>query len=430
MPSGCSEQQFKSWIPNIVAIKYLKSVNKLTTKQLQDGESYLATGYQQLLGRRKSDGSYSLWGESGDSSIWLTAYVAKLLGFAKDFVTINDRHLVGALSYFTSRQKADGSFPELVRDYYYIKSKSQGGVPLTAFCAIAILENGGYKADYKLNIDRALSYINSKVTTINDNFAFATAAYAFALNNHAETDSFLDQLKTNAIMNDDQMFWYREGKSLSTSESPSVNVEIAAYALMAFVEKNRLVEAVKIMNWLMTQRNSAGGFYSTTDTVIGMQALAKIATRLHVASTNMDVKLEYEKGRKKNFKISPANAMTLQVQELEKDTRDISVNVAGTGFAYFQVSYSYNTILDEPNERFAITAVPQQTGSVLKLKICTNFIVEGDQKQSHMTLVEVYLPSGYVYDKQTAEMVKAANVRVSRTVLKSNKNAQFSLTES
>jgi CD109 antigen len=415
MPSGCDEQKFKSWIPNIVTIKYLRAVDKLTPKQLQDGKNYLATGYQYLVKTRKSDGSYSFWGESGDSSIWLTAYVAKVLAFANYLMQIVPKHLSSALDYFASRQSSDGSFSGGVQHYYDIKSKSQEGIQLTAFCAIAMLESKDYKTQYQSNISQALTYINSKVATINDNFAFATAAYAFALNNHAQSDSLLDQLKTNAISNDDQMFWYREGKSLKSIDSPSVNVEIAAYALMAFVERNRLPEAVKVMNWLMTQRNSAGGFYSTTDTVIGIQALAKIATRLYVPGTNMDVKLEYEKGRKKNFKINPGNAMTLQVQELEKDTREISVKVEGSGFAYFQVSYSYYTIIDDPNERFAITAVPLQTGSILKLRICTNFIVEGDQTQSQMTLVEIYLPSGFVYDAQTAEIVKAANVRVSQT---------------
>jgi hypothetical protein len=52
-------------------------------------------------------------------------------------------------------------------------------------------------------------------------------------------------------------------------------------------------------------------------------------------------------------------------------------------------------------------------GNVLNLQICANFIAQDDRTESGLTLVEVYLPSGYVFNPQTAEMVKTANVRVS-----------------
>lgn len=220
--SGCSEQQFKSWIPNIAAIRYLKAVGKLTTEYQTSGERFLSTGYQQLLGRRKPDGSYSLWGETGDASIWLSAYVAKLLGHVKQLISINDKHLVEALGYVSSRQKADGSFPEQVHGYYYMKTKTQMEIPLTAFCAIAFLENNDYLVKYKSTIDKALTYINTQAAKLKDNFAIAIGAYALALNKHNATNGFLDELKKNAITNSETMYWNRELKSFNNAESPSV----------------------------------------------------------------------------------------------------------------------------------------------------------------------------------------------------------------
>lgn len=397
-------------------------MGKLTEQYRKDGERYLSTGYQQLLGRRKSDGSYSLWGETGDASIWLSAYVAKLLGHVKELTPIKDKYLVEALDYVSKRQNTDGSWPQQVHGYYYMKTKTQMEIPLTAFCTIAFLENANdYKVKYKSITDKALEYINSQAAKLKDNFAIAIGAYALALNKHNATNGFLEELKKNAITSPDTMYWNRELKSFNNAESPSVNVEIAAYALMAFVKMNRAAEALPIMRWLMTQRSSAGGFYSTTDTVVGLQALAMIAEVFHTPNVNMEIKLNYEKNGQQIFNINTQNSLVLQYKELPKDTRNIRVNAKGNGFAFLQVSTRYNTILDDPARRFELTATSQDNANknLMTLKICARFIPEGEIVMSQMTVIEVYLPSGYVYDPQTAELVKSAGVRVKTIFLES-----------
>lgn len=418
MPSGCTEQQFKSWIPNIAAVRYLKSIGKLTEDYRRTSESYLSTGYQQLLARKQPDGSFSLWGEAGEKSIWLTAYVGKLLAHVKELVAINDKYLVDALNFVKSKQSADGSFPENIHNYYYMKTKAQFGVPLTAFVAIAYLEQDKlYKDKYSDVIEIALTYLNSKVSQLKDNFSMAITAYAFALKNHEATRGILDDLKSKAVENDKEMYWNMQGLTSDPNESPSVKVEIAAYTIMAFVTAKRSLEAVKIMNWLMTQRNAAGGFYSTTDTVVGLQALAMIATEFHTADVNMNIKISYEDRQKAEFKINSSNSGVSQSKELKKNARIISLVANGQGFALFQVAYRYNTVLRDPVRRFDLTTKVLSSGNVLHLQICASFIPEGEQVNSLMTLIEVNLPSGYVYDKQTADMVKAVGVRVIESVI-------------
>ena len=61
------------------------------------------------------------------------------------------------------------------------------------------------------------------------------------------------------------MYW----KEDTPTETPSIRVEIASYALMAFVKMGRIIDAVQVMRWLITERKATGGFHSTTDTVIG-----------------------------------------------------------------------------------------------------------------------------------------------------------------
>lgn len=416
MPTGCPEQIFNAWLPNIVAIQYLEATNKLTKDYKNSGELYLSTGYQQILARKESDGSYRLWGNRGDKNVWLTAYVAKILTHARNIISVNDKYIIDALNYLKMQQKPDGSFPETSQQSYFMKTKTQFGVPLTAFVAIAFLEQDQIiQKKFEPVIDRALNYIVRKSVEVEDNFAIAITAYAFALNRHRSTEDFLSELKANAIVHDNKMYWNREMRTVRSSESPSISVEIASYAIMAFVTANRALEAIPIVNWLITQRSSAGGFHTTTDTVVGLQALSMIATKFHTPNVNMKITFSDEKNRKSEFAINAATALTLQHKELPRDVRQLYVTASGTGIALVQISLSCNKIQLEIERRFDLTVTLQPTTlqNSLHLKVCTSFLPQYDENESHMSLIEVYLPSGFVYDPETSDMVKNVGVMVS-----------------
>lgn len=423
MHAVSTEQQFSSLTSNIYAVRYLVSIGKMTDDFQKQSERFLYTGYQQLLARKQNDGSFSVWGGTDKISVWLTAYGGKLLTHAKKLININEQYLDDALSYVKSRQEADGSFNEDVPTISYMKPKTPVGFHLTAFVVIAFLEQDKlYRAKYSEVIEKALNFLDSKLPLLNDNSSMAIAAYAFALIGHRSTQDVLDQLKTNAIMMDDKMFWDFQGSS-----SPSVMVETAAYAIMAFVTAKRPSDAVQIMNWLVTQRNEAGGFYVSTDTAVGVQALTMMATEFNNADVNVTIRLSYENQENVEFKVNSSYAMDVQSAELKNDARIISMTAHGSGFAFFQVSYRYTTVLQDPVKRFDLTTEVLATGNenILHLKICASFIPEGEKVKSQMTLIEVNLPSGYMYDSQTAEMVKAVGVRVIQsvaTVFKIGKN--------
>ena len=63
---------------------------------------------------------------------------------------------------------------------------------------------------------------------------------------------------------------YNYWESFYARESP-LSVEATAYVLLYLVQTRQLNEALPVMKWLVSQRNSLGGFTSTQDTVIGLQ---------------------------------------------------------------------------------------------------------------------------------------------------------------
>jgi CD109 antigen len=405
-------------------MRYLKSFGQLSWEREKTGTEFLKIGYQNLLRMNNSDGSFSFWHWSRwnpykyEPSIWLTAYTAKLLYFVESYISVSPKLIINAFNYVARQQQPDGSFPLTGYDYFSYKSgNSVQDIPLTAFCAIVYLENQNYKTSYQYNINQALSYLKTKLRGLKDNYALAISAYAFALSNDKTTkDKLLEELKDNANINDNEMYWDRIKGARSWF---SLQVQTAAYALMAFDEVNRTEDAVKVMNWIMKVRNKNGGFSNSIETVLGMEALAKIAKKLYVRRTNVEVKLTDQKGRQEVININPSNAMALQVREFKKDTKQITANVKFTGqnagFAYVQVSYRYNTMITESANSFAISVLPSTNGNGLTLQICTNLISENSGSESGMTLIEVYLPSGYVYDPQTAAIAASVGVRVSRT---------------
>lgn len=418
MPTGCNEQTFNSWIPNVVAVRYLEAVGELTQTQRADLEIYLKAGVQHVSKLKNSDGSYNLF-YGTPKSIWLTAYIAKLLAYSKGYISLDDKLIFSALSYLRSQQQTDGSFVgQGLNTHYNYLTKSDSGVALTAFVAIAFLNNKDHDKDFASVTEKALNYINSKVELLSDNYEFAISAYALSLGKReSSSDSFIRELKRNAIeevgTRGKLMYWYRESRSLSSQDSKSVNVEIAAYALMAFVSRKEMESAFSIMNWLITQRSGTGGFFSTIDTVIGTEALTIMATQLFHPNVNINVKLTNERARENTVKINNKNAMELQPVPLEQTTRRINCNVNGNGLAYVQVAYQFNTIVSDPKRRFdLIISVLSKSTKLLHLKICAKYIPEGEKSTADMTLMEVFLPSGYVYDDETAQLVKKVGVQV------------------
>lgn len=143
LPTGCGEQNMVKFVPNIVVLNYLLATDNLDPAIKEKTIKFLLSGYQRQLTYRHNDGSFSAFGKSDNKgSTWLTAFVAKSFKQAEVYIDIDNQIIDDALKFLSDKQAADGSFPE----YGYVLSKAmQGeaskGVTLTAYTAIALLEN-------------------------------------------------------------------------------------------------------------------------------------------------------------------------------------------------------------------------------------------------------------------------------------------------
>ena len=174
-------------------------------------------------------------------------------------------------------------------------------------------------------------------------------------------------------------------------------------------------DAVPIMKWLVGQRNDNGGFQGTQDTVVGLQALAKMALKIYVPSNNVDVSLKYNDGLETKINVNKDNAFILQKFQLPANTREVNVKATGNGFNIVQLSYQYNMNVTGVWPRFVLDPQVNRNSNqdFLHLTICTSFVPDTLTDKSNMAVMEVSFPSGFSNDPDTLPFLQSTkNVKV------------------
>jgi CD109 antigen len=296
-----------------------------------------------------------------------------------------------------------------------LQSDAGEGVALTAHVLLAFLSLPNAATKYSEPMKKATDYIVERLKSINHLYSLALAAYALQKAGHASASDVLKRLDKAAIekdglkcweyypSNDNQYYWWYY--------TNSVNIQITSIALMTYADAGLETGAFPILQWLIKQRNSRGGYYSTQDTILGIGALAKMASKLFVSNQDIDVKVLYGTDEMYNVKVDRDNAIALQSYELPLDTKKITFKCKGRGFAVAQVAYKYHVIIPEPAPRFKldITIRDSTTKTNLVVTICTSFIVDDMADKSSMAIVEVAFPSGYTFNRDTLDKLRITN---------------------
>merc|ERR1711997_1324586 len=98
----------------------------------------------------------------------------------------------------------------------------------------------------------------------------------------------------------------------------SQDIEIGAYNVLTLIKLDRLSDALKIIKWMGTQRNTNGGFKSTQDTMIALQALAEYSLKITGEENDLIVKMDAG-SESFNFDVTEDNELLLQKQKLAFD---------------------------------------------------------------------------------------------------------------
>ncbi|KAM8821945.1 alpha-2-macroglobulin-like protein 1 [Eudromia elegans] len=409
MSSGCGEQNMVHFAPNVFITRYLEETGQLTPEIKQKAVGYLESGYQQQLLYKHTDGSYSAFGEGSEpGNTWLTALVLKTFSQAQDFIHIDKQNIKDAAFALIKSQTTSGCFKSVGKLFNNgLMGAVEEGLGLSSVIITALIHSGMPRSDPVLR--KALKCIKDLVnadTGSSNLYSLALAANAFAAaGDKALTQKILKRLDKAAIKSDDQMFWSqqskREGESLYWYQAPSVDVELTSSILMAHLSKSSLSsddirKASQIVSWLTKQQNPYGGFASTQDTVVALEALALYATKtFSKEGPNLQASLSSE-GFSQNIQIDNTNRLLLQTVELAAIHREYHVRVQGHGCLFLQAILRYHIPPQRSNLTFAVSVQTECTlPNATQFPVTVHARYTGNRVSTNMVLIQIELLSGY-----------------------------------
>ncbi|XP_028400036.1 pregnancy zone protein-like isoform X5 [Dendronephthya gigantea] len=414
MPYGCGEQNMANFAPNIYIMDYLTKTDQVTSKIRDSAMHYMNSGYQRELRYKRRSGSYSAFGNSDNyGSMMLTAFVVRSYARAQRFIFIDEADITHSINWFSTKQRSSGCFPSYGRLFH---RSLQGGVnselTITAYVTIALLE-AGIGVETKM-VSKALDCITKQLDNdVHDSYTTSLITYTLTLANHSMVRIMMDRLEKKAISKDNQLFWSR---SNGQRGSRSADVEMTGYALLSYLRRRDFfpINTVKIVRWLSKQRNSFGGFSSTQDTCVALQALSEFAQKTYHGDSPLNLSISTNIGDifGHDFQLTGDNKFILQRVEIPSEALPDQVNIkaSGSGCALLQASVKYNIPVPKKPPAFNVNVSVQRREAIaeeetttcypLQLKIFAEWLKED---VSNMAIVDVKLVSGFTANEESLQ---------------------------
>ncbi|XP_009941067.2 complement C4-A [Opisthocomus hoazin] len=336
VPKGCAEQTMAKMAPAVYAIEYLDASEQWTNfnpERKEEAINMIEKGYTRLLEFQKVDGSYGPFKKT-PSSVWLTAFIVKVLTRSREYFSVQDSHIRNSISYLLNQQQQDDSF----HDHHPVLDRTmQGGIgsakedlALTAFVTIALQQTVQVydSSDVVQVIRGAVAYMKNQLSRNTNCYSIAITAYALTL---VQVDSEEAQLAKEKLRGC-SVFDAAKQQRYWGNGNDAISVETTAYALLQTLLLKDVEYAGPIATWLTERRNYGGGYFSTQDTVVALEALSAYSIQtLNTASTNLTVRLGIP-GRQKDYSITLTDTDEVIQKQLEFELgRKLEVSVDGRG---------------------------------------------------------------------------------------------------
>lgn len=437
LPKGSAETELMRVTPIFYIYHYLESKNEWsllgpnTFMAEIEMKKKLKEGVSSILAFRNGDHSYSLRRDS-DPSTWLTAFALRTFGEIQKYVPLDHMSVCNSLLWLIGNcQSRDGSFQE--KSLTTI-GKVQGKIPreaaektlyLTAYVVIAMQKSIHMcplnQIDNALRL--AVDYVSRQASNAQTMYTMVVCAYALHISEATLQSRRLTIAKikgealTKGVSSPPVYRYWKDTLNKFDPATPSVDtammVETTAYALLAILKSGDYDYAKPVARWLKEQQRYGGGFFSTQDTVIALEALTEVGILEKKLNLNMDVTVSYRRaGQFKSYRLTERNpfAKPVEVPILE----DLIIDTRSTyGIATGNVRTVYN-IISPPQEncRFDLKIqkkIPSEDESIfsdensqtLLLEACAKYKPKpNDNAESGAVVMEITLVTGLIADEK------------------------------
>ena len=424
--SGCGEQSMSTLNIDVLAFRLVSSGT--SDAKMLELEQIVNQGIQHemqfLLPAKNGAGRGIVW-FPGDEDVhpWLTSWGLITFKDAMDAgFGLDEKILTDMQSWLVSIQNADGSwqFPEWgIYEYNnpILKSKM---IATTAYIARALIYSG-YPSDGPA-IQKAIGYVESKVHGSWDD-PYMLALSLIVLVDGGGSSSLRDEIASRLVelkrVENNTVYWKSPSSLLSDGgymrggyygEYDSRTSETTGYAVIAlFKQRGVTGDVAGGVEFLLSRRNEYGGYMSTQDTVVALQALLTIGSGSAVDSLDVTVRANGATVGSTHFDHSMKDlTYILDITANLTTVTTVNVSTSGTGSVVYQVVLSqyipWDDIAPPPCElclgvAFSSTNIRMGETSTANITLAYN----GDAPQLKMVLVTVKSGAGLSFDVATLD---------------------------
>lgn len=398
MPYGCGEQNMLNFAPDVFVTNYMSVTGQLTEQIKTKALSCILQGYQRELTFKRPDGSYSAFLQDPYGGTWLTAYVLKCFHQAKDLITIDPAVLSSATRWLLKRQTSEGSFIEQspIRHIVHVFTELR----MSAFVIISLMEVSKSSTSSEFptlnTVTRSgIAYLERKLPLVNDAYSLSITCYALALFGSSSRQTCFSKLQNSKFSEDDTIHW--PGSSTSQTSVTARDIEATAYGLLTYIAMGRFAEAQPIAKWLVGQRNAYGGYRSTQDTVIAVQALNEYSLKKREFATNPSVLVNVAgEDFTHSYAITSNNNKASHRYEVISKQSYLNITVSGDGMAIVDVVETFYVSKTATHKDISVSV------SIVKESINSLIIRPvlrwNGASTSNLLMMEIEMPTGFDAD--------------------------------
>ena len=337
-PYGCFEQTSSSNYPNILALQYMREMDKTNPKIEAKALKYLTEGYKKLTSFECKNGGFE-WFGNDPAHEGLTAYGLMQFVDMQEVFPVSSLLINRTAKWLLSRRDENGGWQMNERSLH---SWAASPEIFNAYITWAVSEAG-----YVKKINNELDKTYSDAIKTEDVYVMALAANALL---NAKDKRGKELLADIELRQNDNGSWDGLKHSIVYSKGQDLTVETTSLVMLAMMKDNRFSKKLRKANdFLMKSRNSYG-FGNTQSTVMALKAIIEYAKNAQKPQKGGQVAVYLNGDNIGNFTYSENQTKDVflnnLVSNLPKGQHEITVKFTKTKTPIpFQINLNYATTL-------------------------------------------------------------------------------------
>ncbi|XP_048100545.1 complement C5 [Alosa alosa] len=432
LPRGSAEKELMGLLPLYYVYHYMEmgshwaGLGPQAADIKADLKNKMKEGLISIMSfKTRVNDAFSMW-KDREASTWLTALMVKTLAEVNKYTAVDGNDVSKCIYWLVnSCQKADGSFLE-TSNYKPIKLMGAGAdtteqaAYLTSFVIIGIKNAMAEVPEcnlqlYSESLKKAESFLFDSVQSgkLKSLYVRAVTAYALSLLDSSSIPSvtLYEGLQAAASVKGNPpvvRFWQEDSSAanpLKPHKASAQTVETTVYVLLTALLRGHASHVKPILTWLTQDQRYGGGFYSTQDTILTLEALAKYSIMTKDAILNMGIKAAYRtKGDLDFITLTDSRPVGKPITVTKNDDIILSTGLStGVSVANLKTVY-YKMVEDSDTCHFdiSIDMKPRNPRSNNYMELLPRIIACARYKPSENevyteashTVMEIQLPTG------------------------------------